>query len=696
MPESPRRRSFFNRAAAQRPQQQDENDDEAERAELVAADLSKVSQFSTPNSLASRRSAISIDLTKAPQIEHFQGCLKLYAENKINKDNAWNLQLIDFMSAMLRKHDARMENLQMASTTLDASTRIYSYRVDAIHYDVLKMAGGLSKAVQNKRGKKPGEDDNNANESVNDDDPNTQKKKDKRKKAAKSSLSTNVESQLNVEIEVNECIDPFFAQLAATTGDMTSSNRAFNSTLPVDDKTLGITLRSDVIFLDKIGILNELLDIENLEMFERKSNLLDIFTSSDQICGPFHGFCITDWDPEKEEQQLKSTDQWLDNNLNLSQQAMAFDMNAEVEPLPANMSNGFAYDDDFQNVVESDEEVLGVNNQAIRRDRARTVAHLVDMRPSAQSDGFLEYSYCSAVVGAWAGPSHWKLKNNINKLSRAAERSHTITTVMVKRAPSRKKKQLDYSNEGMSFNRLARECPEYSTVVPAKIMITRKTLAQGAAWSEKNFKRPIDRGFNLTHFKKFNHWQNVLLSLASEKEEQKKNDLPDINDYDYNNVNDTSYCSNAAVDNDNGDMWLGEECDKEGDIHNQIGVIDDNGMEMVEPPPKVAKIFIPYAMRAKKVDMKQLKQVTWKLLTNQYDTETGADKPNVAIDGSVQEINFSSLLQILPTKLSNNMKESLSVSLSLLAVLHIANEKGLQLDTNSDYTDFYIKGDLYE
>lgn len=56
----------------------------------------------------------------------------------------------------------------------------------------------INKFVQNKRGKKPDEDDNNANESVNDDDSNTQKKK--RKKASKSSLATNVESQLNVEV----------------------------------------------------------------------------------------------------------------------------------------------------------------------------------------------------------------------------------------------------------------------------------------------------------------------------------------------------------------------------------------------------------------------------------------------------------------------------------------------------------------
>jgi len=38
---------------------------------------------------------------------------------------------------------------QVASCTLDASTKIYAYRVDCVHNDVLKMAGGL--AVGNKR-----------------------------------------------------------------------------------------------------------------------------------------------------------------------------------------------------------------------------------------------------------------------------------------------------------------------------------------------------------------------------------------------------------------------------------------------------------------------------------------------------------------------------------------------------------------
>ena len=44
---------------------------------------------------------------------------------------------------------------QVASCTLDASTKIYAYRVDCVHADVFKMAGGL--AVGNKRHSENGE-----------------------------------------------------------------------------------------------------------------------------------------------------------------------------------------------------------------------------------------------------------------------------------------------------------------------------------------------------------------------------------------------------------------------------------------------------------------------------------------------------------------------------------------------------------
>lgn len=100
---------------------------------------------------------------------------------------------------------------------------------------------------------------------------------------------------------------------------------------------------------------------------------------------------------------------------------------------------------------------------------------------------------------------------------------------------------------------MCQKCPEYGTVVPAKIMIGRKTLSQGTAWNEKNFKTPIDKGFTMMHFRKFYLQETVMLSLASDikaaKEKKEAERISDVIDYDYNNENDTSYCPNSQPDN---------------------------------------------------------------------------------------------------------------------------------------------------
>lgn len=61
---------------------------------------------------------------------------------KITKENAWNLRLIDSMCTMLRNNDARMNDPQIASSVIDASAKIYSLRVDAVYCDALKMTRG--------------------------------------------------------------------------------------------------------------------------------------------------------------------------------------------------------------------------------------------------------------------------------------------------------------------------------------------------------------------------------------------------------------------------------------------------------------------------------------------------------------------------------------------------------------------------
>lgn len=87
-------------------------------------------------------------------------------------------------------------------------------------------------------------------------------------------------------------------------------------------------------------------------------------------------------------------------------------------------------------------------------------------------------------------------------------------------------------------------------------------------------------------------------------------------------------------------------------------------------------------MRSKKVDMKQLKHTTWKILTGNTDTE----KPEVA------DTTFQTVYSQLPNRLSSTSRESLSLPLALLSILHLANEKGLRLKSQKDLKDFTISG----
>lgn len=58
----------------------------------------------------------------------------------------------------------------------------------------------------------------------------------------------------------------------------------------------------------------------------------------------------------------------------------------------------------------------------------------------------------------------------------------------------------------------------------------------------------------------------------------------------------------------------------------------------------------------------------------------------------VTKTTFFNIYSRLPNKLTTNMRESLSVPLALLSVLHLANEKGLILEKRDDLKDIGIIG----
>lgn len=88
----------------------------------------------------------------------------------------------------------------MASCTLDASTKIYSFRVDAVHSDVVQMASSMGHADLNRKKKGGGEDDNvpddgEGADELNDGPPESQVLKKLRKKTRRVTHQTHVEER---------------------------------------------------------------------------------------------------------------------------------------------------------------------------------------------------------------------------------------------------------------------------------------------------------------------------------------------------------------------------------------------------------------------------------------------------------------------------------------------------------------------
>jgi len=136
-------------------------------------------------------------------------------------------------------------------------------------------------------------------------------------------------------------------------------------------------------------------------------------------------------------------------------------------------------------------------------------------------------------------------------------------------------------------------------------------------------------------------------------------------------------------------------------IENKIGA---NGYDLIPEPRKVAQIKVNYATVAKRINVKALKDTIWDLLcNNDNNSSAGEDKENIPMNDLQEEKEKSNkissiksfkndIVEALPSALSNSsFKSEVSVPFCFICLLHLANEKGLEIKHNNDYTDLFIK-----
>ena len=115
---------------------------------------------------------------------------------------------------------------QRASASLDATAKIYGYRVDSVHTETFKFLGGLN------RNKK----EMNSKEEIDDEsqlDGDNTKKKEKIRRGV-NTLETNIR-KLNLDkYDIDTEVDPLFSVMTSKFNESTAKGLLLN-TIPLDD-----------------------------------------------------------------------------------------------------------------------------------------------------------------------------------------------------------------------------------------------------------------------------------------------------------------------------------------------------------------------------------------------------------------------------------------------------------------------------
>ncbi|OAD54708.1 Condensin complex subunit 2 [Eufriesea mexicana] len=517
-------------------------------------------------------------------------CIKLNTENKISMKNAFSLEIINLMSYMIKKQDSNMSNLQTASTSLDVSTKIYGFRVDGIHAEIMKMAGGLDKENNESA---IGDVNEHVNIKPEDQVYDTQRNKKKERKRSKQKIFSTIDN--------------------------------LKGTVEIIKPSLWIMENEDAQTTDALY----------------------------QVILPNHA----------------NSKYYLHFYNDVIVDTIQYDLNDKTEDeVIQNDMNYFDIQDTMENVDRCIEAQKPTEN----------VVDLCKFISDTDKHKTSEYSFiqknCSLHL---AGSSHWEI-NNFKK----CERRKNVASCPQK--PTKKRKEIEICYDD-----------KIKKAVAAKFSKSKATMfdATKLYWNEDKLIMKQNIDYNITNAAKLYFHKSININI-SQKDQLNVTHISDIEDYNYNNENDTSnYCPYVPIE----DYGSSEDNDIEHNFEikdNEMIFIGDN---LVTVPKLTNKICIAYSTRAKKIDMRQLKNSIWKILTvnnnrENIHIENTESTENKEKENKIKEDKyFSEIYKTLPNIVTKTNIEVLSFPISFVSLLHLANEKTLKIQSFPDMSDLIIE-----
>ncbi|KAJ8005858.1 hypothetical protein DPEC_G00122280 [Dallia pectoralis] len=652
------------------------NDDELERRQRRRSrviDLQAAVDSSFNESLTHSNTGTPAAVPKmsnAQISEHYSTCIKLSTENKITTKNAFGLHLIDYMADILKQKDTELTNFKVAAGTLDASTKIYAVRVDAVHADAYRVLGGLGAET------KPGEEHRAGAEGEQEEGEAGElaaKQVVRKKRPPKKTVEQNL-SNINSSESERKCeVDPMFQRMASSF-DESSTAGVFLSVLFSEDSRCELLFPSHMTLLHSRPPCSQI-PPQHVPATPFKAGLQRTQEKS-SICPSLADFSFTSWNPEQTMNQMLEK---------MKQGDHVFDLNAEPD-----QEDCQDFGDDFDGDCEEGEMDCGGQGskeqkhscEAAGLGRGRDVIPIGEGDIATMclqlSDQPREYSYFSPrTMATWAGPGYWRFKP-----------LHKKDNVPEKEGRKRKPKkifEIDF-NDDVNFDTYFRTTRAATTNTKSALSTSKKTTLAAS------FQFPPETLSQLS--------LKPASTLCKEGQKRLSGELGEgIGDYNYNNANDTAnFCpglQGGDSDDEGGEGFSGGTDDNQPDGypassqgHDNVSTYGEN--DLVPEPHRVNKIEINYAKTAKKMDMKRLKNSMWSLLTDGIE-KTAKEVENIQSSEVSGEKVFSQTTRILLQSLPPTMAQNLSVPLAFVALLHLANEKNLELVKVDDMSDIVIK-----
>ncbi|KAF7294486.1 Condensin complex subunit 2 [Mycena kentingensis (nom. inval.)] len=700
------------------------NDDHPEQAETFRT----ARQKQPLNSVAAPVVGPSIEILTS----NYDEWMKMATDNKITAGNSWNFALIDYFHDMslLRNEDGSTINFQRASCTLDGCVKIWTSRVDSVGTDTTKLLSNLANDGKD-------DEDEDGNESDNaDGEGTTQKKKKSHRPAA--TLAKDPAQLRSKKLDVEFSVDPLFKKTSADFDEGgaqgllmnhlslgTGKHACLRVIFDASDSAAGQVEGEDeddkneepLEFVDLTELRKEFLpDLDVLDDKEISQSLADFSFSGDNAAAA---------EVPLFEENTQYFDQPVDDDEDDAQPAQ-FNMDVDQAPVEDFFAGDDGPNDDFGDMMGGDD--FGVDHVSngsglsaeqgghagpggmMPFDPRRPANELVMAMVDGDGDNGMMDQFDRNFSKNWAGPEHWKMRRVVLRKPEGAE--------VKQQKPRREKKEpfkIDFSAprdkqlKQLTDELFAPAGKGAGINLPGMGPSARKTKSKKAKGKEKDdHMLPDDMHFS----------SRQLVSLFLKPKFRLKMRGRNVKYSDEGNGEiDAQFWAQAAAD-----QGPGNDDDDNGgsmpfntqffdDAYDDGPGFDDGFDDPVAPQRdpdqeeeellaatqgktrRVRPEFVNYAKRAKRVDVRKLKENIWKGLDiviaqkkeeedeEEMDVDTAPDQPPPT-DPSEARV-FSSVIDGLQKSYPKDRMEEISTSFCFICLLHLANEQGLKLDAGT-------------